>query len=155
MRTFNFLRILFAATTLTVCHFVAATLRSDIASSAGDRFISVPDGIDLLARSQAEASWHDPAVAFIDVRPLEDYKQGHIQGAIHLAYEEMAETLPPLREKLSLASQLIVYCKSVDCGKSLWAAIRLKNQGHQQIAIYPGGWNEWVLAGLPVSGEGR
>jgi hypothetical protein len=45
--------------------------------------------------------------------------------------------------------------KSVDCGKSLWAAIRLHQLGLSQTMIYPEGWNEWTLSGLPTAGSGR
>ncbi len=45
---------------------------------------------------------------------------------------------------------MVVYCKSVDCGKSLWAALRLRQHGLAQTRIYPGGWNEWSNRGLPA-----
>jgi rhodanese-related sulfurtransferase len=53
--------------------------------------------------------------------------------------------------KLERARTIIVYCKSVDCGKSLWAAIRLRNAGFTQTKIFPEGWNEWVNNGLPTA----
>jgi phage shock protein E len=155
MRALNFLRIILVAIAMAACSSWALSVHHGNSTLAGQQSVTAPDGIVLLTRSEAETIWHEPATLFIDVRSREDYNVGHIQGSLMLPYEEMTERLPAVREKLKLASHIIVYCKSTDCGKSLWAAIRLRNAGLDQVAIYPGGWNEWVLAGLPVAGEGR
>ncbi len=155
MRATNFLRIILIAIAMAACSSWVLSVQHDNSTLAGQQSVTVPDGIALLTLPEAEAVWHESPIVFIDVRSLEDYNIGHIQGSLLLPYEEMTERLPAVREKLKLANHIIVYCKSTDCGKSLWAAIRLRNAGLDQVAIYPGGWNEWVLAGLPVAGEGR
>ena len=54
-----------------------------------------------------------------------------------------------LKPKLERARAIVVYCGSADCGKSLWVALRLRDEGLTQTRIYPAGWNEWYLRGLP------
>jgi rhodanese-related sulfurtransferase len=155
MRAINFLRIILVAIALAACSSWVLSVQRENSNSTGQQSLTVPDGIALLTRPEAEASWLDPETLFLDVRSLEDYNVGHIQGSLSFPYEEIPERLPAVQAKWERANRLIVYCKSTDCGKSLWAAIRLRNAGLHQVAIYPGGWNEWVLAGLPVAGEGR
>jgi 3-mercaptopyruvate sulfurtransferase SseA len=72
-----------------------------------------------------------------------------------MPYEEFAELLRQRKSELRAARALVVYCKSKDCGKSLWSAIRLHQEGLTQAKIYPNGWNEWVTNGLPHTSGGR
>jgi len=106
--------------------------------------------IPLIQVREAEALWRESGTLFLDVRPDADYAEGHIRGALLLPYEELDERLAELQPRLQRASALVVYCKSLDCGKSLWAALALRNAGLTQVKIFPGGWNEWVLRGLPT-----
>jgi len=112
-------------------------------------------GIPLLRRDSTEELWHDPATLFLDVRSSIDYDFGHIAGALSLPEEEFEKRLPDLKPRLERAKVIVVYCKSVDCGKSLWASIRLRNEGFKNVQIYPAGWNEWVNSELPTAGSGR
>jgi rhodanese-related sulfurtransferase len=112
-------------------------------------------GLPLIRIAEAEALWRQSSTIFLDVRPVADYEIGHIAGAVNLPDEEFEQRFPTLRPRLERAEAIVVYCKSVDCGKSLWSAIRLRNEGLMQTRIYPYGWNEWYLQGLPTSGAGR
>jgi rhodanese-related sulfurtransferase len=108
-------------------------------------------GIPLLRLPQVEALWHDPATVFLDVRSSIDYEYGHIAGAISMPEEEFDERFPALKPRLERARVIVVYCKSVDCGKSLWVALRLRDAGLAQTQIYPHGWHEWFEHNLPVT----
>jgi rhodanese-related sulfurtransferase len=115
---------------------------------------SVAD-IPLVRLSEAQALWRDPSTLFVDVRSAADYDFGHIAGAISLPWEDFEQRLPELKPRLERAKALVVYCKSVDCGKSLWSALAFRNAGLLQVKIYPDGWNEWSDRGLPIAGRGR
>lgn len=108
-------------------------------------------GIPLVRTAEAEVLWHDKATLFLDVRPAPDFAHGHIAGALHLPEEEFEQRFPSLSPRLARARAIVVYCQSVNCGKSLWAAIRLRNEGLTQAQIYPAGWNEWQERGLPTA----
>ena len=141
MRATNFLLIV----------LIAAALAAYSAWAESERVVrSSPTGIPLVHRAEAEALWHEPTTLFLDVRPMTDYWVGHIKAAVALPYEEMDRRLPELKPRLERARTLVVYCKSVDCGKSLWAAIELRNAGLSNVVIYPNGWHDWVDAGLPA-----
>jgi rhodanese-related sulfurtransferase len=150
----NFARI------LTVCLALSAYSSWSLAVRERERKESEPAdeavaGISLLRQSDAEALWHDRSTLFLDVRSAADYQFGHIAGAINLPYEELEPRCSEIRPRLERARTIIVYCKSVDCGKSLWSALHLRNAGLRQTKIYPNGWNEWYNNGLPIAGLGR
>jgi len=112
-------------------------------------------GIPLIRLGTAEALWHDHSTLFVDVRSATDYEFGHIAGAVSLPEEAFEQRFPELKPRLKRAETIVVYCKSVDCGKSLWCALRLRDAGLLQTRIYPYGWNEWYNNGLPIAGLGR
>jgi rhodanese-related sulfurtransferase len=153
MRMSNFLRIL--AVTLALSGYSAWSLAQRHQPTINLADDHSPNAIPLLRLSEVEKLWHEPSTIFLDVRSATDYEFGHIPGAILLPEEEFEQKFPELKSRLERARVIVVYCKSVDCGKSLWAAIRLRNEGLQQAAIYPAGWNEWYLHRLPSAGAGR
>jgi rhodanese-related sulfurtransferase len=152
MKPANFLRILGVALLLAGHSAWVLTSRSTVPTIAEPASeIQVPAGIRLLRVAEAESRWHDPGTLFLDVRSATDYEFGHIAGAISFPEVEFAQRFPPLQDRLRQARAIVVYCKSTDCGLSLWAAIRLHNEGLKQTMIFPGGWNEWFNRGLPSS----
>ena len=108
-------------------------------------------GIPLLRAAEAEELWRRDTTLFVDVRSPADYADGHIAGAVSLPEEEFEQRFSTLKPRLERARDLVVYCKSEDCGKSLWTAIRLRNLGLMQTHIYPAGWYDWKRHDLPVS----
>jgi rhodanese-related sulfurtransferase len=106
-------------------------------------------GIPLVRREEAHALWQQPQTVFLDVRTVGEYEFGHIAGALNLPEEEFERQFPAVKSRLEQARAIVVYCKSRDCAKSLWTAIRLVQQGLRQTKIYPNGWNEWYNEHLP------
>ena len=104
----------------------------------------------MLALSRVKERFADTQTVFVDVRSPTDFTYGRIRGAVSLPFEEFEERFAQLRPRLEAGGTVVVYCKSVDCGKSLWAALRLREAGLGQVAIYPAGWNEWFLHGYPI-----
>ena len=112
---------------------------------------SVPSTeIPLLRLAEAKALWRLPTTLFLDVRSRIDYDFGHIAGALSMPDDSEA-TLKELEARLQQAEAIVVYCGSRDCGKSLWAAIRLRQAGWTRTNIYPAGWNEWITNELPAT----
>jgi rhodanese-related sulfurtransferase len=154
VRAGNFLRILAVSLALAVYAAWSRGIREGTPAPAA--LPAVPsDGLPLVRLAEARILWQEPATLFVDVRPAADYRFGHIAGAVQLPEEEFEQRFPALKPRLERARAIVVYCKSRDCGKSLWGAIRLRNEGLSQTRIYPGGWNEWVTGGLPTAGTGR
>ena len=145
MSAFRFLHLLLL--TLALAGY-AAYLRSE--RTQRQLVEAVPPGeIPLLRAAEAEALWKHDDTLFVDVRSDADYAAGHIAGAVSLPEEEFEQRFPALRRRLEPARAIVVYCKSEDCGKSLWTALRLRNAGLIQTRIYPAGWYDWKRHGLP------
>jgi len=155
VRLANFLFILLTSAALAGYSSWSLALREKDREAAVPGEAASVAGLPLLSLSEAKSLYHQSGTVFVDVRSATDYAYGHIEGAINMPYEEFADLLPQRLSQLRAGRALVVYCKSKDCGKSLWTAIRLHQEGLTQAKIYPNGWNEWVTNGLPHTTGGR
>jgi rhodanese-related sulfurtransferase len=151
----NFLRILLTSAALAGYASWSLAVREKDRDEVVPANTSTVAGIPLLNLAEARALWSDSTTVFVDVRSAIDFDYGHIRGAISMPYEDFGERLPEFRPQLHKARAIVVYCKSRDCGKSLWSTIRLHQEGLTQAKIYPNGWNEWDTNGLPRTRGGR
>lgn len=87
---------------------------------------------------------------FLDARYPEDFKAGHIKGAINLPYEEFEQYSPQVLPDLPNNQEIIAYCDGTECETSLLLARELMDLGYNNINIFFGGWQEWQNAGLSV-----
>ncbi|MGB2990790.1 MAG: rhodanese-like domain-containing protein [Candidatus Zixiibacteriota bacterium] len=87
---------------------------------------------------------------FLDARYPEDFKAGHIKGAVNLPYEESEEYAPQVLPKLPQKEEIIAYCDGTECEESLLLARELRELGYEDIKVFFGGWQEWQQAGLPI-----
>jgi rhodanese-related sulfurtransferase len=87
----------------------------------------------------------DGLVTVIDVRPPEEYAQGHVAGALNLPLDRLQEhlkDLPPHR-------QVVAYCRGPWCVLAFEAVARLRKAGFEARRLQDG-LPEWRRAGLPV-----
>jgi thiosulfate/3-mercaptopyruvate sulfurtransferase len=118
------------------------------------------------------ASWlaehsKDPAIAVVDVRPLDAYNQAHIPGALNLPWQKLAQPNtdesqigPWQAQMMDLfgnaginSSDMVV---SYDDAGNLYAARMrwvLKYLGHEHAAVLDGGLPAWTQLGEPVTTE--
>ncbi len=87
---------------------------------------------------------------FIDVRSEDEYKSGHIEGAIHIPVSEIENRLNEISDDKSL----IVYCNGSGCDRSGRAAMILSENGFDQVYDLVGrGIFEWEEKGYPITEE--
>ncbi len=87
-------------------------------------------------------------VTVLDVRPIEEYRAGHIPGALSVPLDEIEErmaTLPHDRE-------VVAYCRGPYCVLAIEAVEKLRKRGYQAIR-YEEGVPDWRDRGLPVEIE--
>ncbi len=102
--------------------------------------------IDREALRARLASANPPVLA--EALPEKYYRDWHLPGARHLPHDEVdriASRVLPDR-----TAEVVVYCASRTCQNSHIAAQRLALLGYQNVAVYPGGKQDWSEAGLPV-----
>jgi len=93
------------------------------------------------------------AALFVDAREEWEFNEGHIGGAISLPYD-ISVTDPAKLEQLDSGGRpIVVYCGGGACEVSLKLADEMVNYyGHRRVAVYMGGFPEWVGAGYPIEG---
>jgi sulfur-carrier protein adenylyltransferase/sulfurtransferase len=87
----------------------------------------------------------------IDVREQDEYRAGHLPGAIGcgrgiLEYH-IAELVP------DTGKEIVLYCRGGM--RSALAADSLRQMGYTRVESMSGGFREWSQKGLPVSDEDR
>jgi rhodanese-related sulfurtransferase/DNA-binding transcriptional ArsR family regulator len=103
-----------------------------------DALEPVPAG-ELLERVRAGL------VTVIDVRPPEEYAQGHVAGALNVPLERLEERLG----ELPANREVVAYCRGPWCVLSYEAVARLRQAGFAARRLQDG-LPEWRRAGLPV-----
>lgn len=126
------LRTLAEAHLEQVGKLVASYLRSR------DALEAVPAS-ELLERAQ------HGLVTVVDVRPEEEYAQGHIAGALNIPLDQLKRRL----KELPRDREIVAYCRGPWCVLSFEAVARLRKAGLEARRLEDG-LPEWRRAGLPV-----
>jgi len=104
-------------------------------------------GIPQVGPAEATRLVNRENARMLDVRPLDDFKQGHIINALNLPASE-TETASKSFEKYK-RKPVIIYCNTgMD---SVRVARTLKNDGFENLYILKGGLQAWRNANLPVT----
>jgi len=104
--------------------------------------ITLPEAEDLFAGQQ---------VLFIDSRAAEAFKEGHIFGAVNIPYEKPGRISIPDDLLAWRERTLVIYCDGSECRSSVALAKFLHSQGCTDLRVFFGGWDEWLVAGLPIT----
>ena len=84
----------------------------------------------------------------VEALPEKYWRDWHLPGARHLPHDEVdrlaAAVLP------DKTAEIVVYCASRSCQNSHVAAAKLAQMGYGNVAVYAGGKQDWMEAGLPV-----
>ncbi len=103
-----------------------------------------------ISLDDAVTKFKSEGTIFLDSRYPEDYKSGHIKGAINFPYEEFENYSSLVLPKLPLDKEIVTYCDGSECETSLLLARELKDMGYKNVKTFFGGWSEWQKAGLPI-----
>ncbi len=91
------------------------------------------------------------SAVFLDARSPDEYKEGHIPGALNFYAEDMDKFAPLVLPQLTNKSQeIITYCHGSSCDLSLHLAQSLIGQGYTNVKVFFGGWPEWKKSGYPI-----
>ncbi|MET9392127.1 metalloregulator ArsR/SmtB family transcription factor [Streptomyces sp. NPDC006624] len=84
-------------------------------------------------------------VVVLDVRPEEEYRAGHIPGALSIPVQELAARIDELPKDM----EIVVYCRGEYCVLAHDAVRLLSGRGRRAVRL-DDGMLEWRLAELPV-----
>jgi len=114
-------------------------------SAARDAYLG-DDGAAEVTREELRARVAAGDVVVLDVRPVEEYRAGHIPGALSIPIGELAERIGELPED----TEIVVYCRGEYCVLAHDAVRLLTGRGRRAIRL-DDGMLEWRLADLPVA----
>ena len=81
----------------------------------------------------------------LDMRDREDYRRGHIEGAISMPLEEIDKRY----RNLPKDKDIVTYCYNQYCHLSTLGALKLVEHGIPAKEMNVG-WKEWLSAGYPT-----
>jgi len=114
-----------------------------------DRLIKLfLDSKDSLEPVPAKELWRrakQGLVTVLDVRPPEEYAQGHIRGAINVPVTELKKRL----HQIPADQEVVAYCRGPYCLLAYEAVQVLRKKGIKARRLEDG-YPEWKSAGLPV-----
>ncbi|MGC9967666.1 MAG: rhodanese-like domain-containing protein [Syntrophobacteraceae bacterium] len=139
------------ALSLGVNHFRRAGLPlagdlSPKASSSGEKTVEE----QIISIEEARALFLTNGAVFVDARPPEVYRHGHIRGALNLPLDSLDEFLPDFMAQIPPDSLIITYCDGQICHLSKEVALQLSAKGYSHVQVLVNGWSVWKDAGLPT-----
>jgi rhodanese-related sulfurtransferase len=88
-------------------------------------------------------------VIVLDARPADEYRAGHIPGAVSLPLDQLERRL----EELPADKEVVAYCRGPYCVMSYDVVEALRARGRRARRLVDG-FPEWRAAGLPVETSG-
>jgi len=82
----------------------------------------------------------------LDVRPEDEFRQGHVPGALNIPLSQLEQRLA----ELPVDREVVAYCRGPWCVLSFEAVAVLRQRGYQ-VRRLEDGFPEWKVAGLPVA----
>lgn len=121
-----------------------ATGRMTDADRAARAYMGEP--VEAVSRSELLERVRSGDAVVVDLRPDEEYKAGHIAGAISIPLAELEAHLADLPAGV----EIVAYCRGPYCALAPQGVALLRRSGRRARRLEDG-FPEWRLAGLPVA----
>jgi rhodanese-related sulfurtransferase len=113
---------------------------------AAKRYIDGRDELEPVTLKELRRRLRDDEVTLIDVRPVEEYRAGHIPGALSIPVNQLKRRLPEIPK----GREVIAYCRGPYCVYSVEAVEILRKNGYKARRA-GAGLPDWRASGLPVT----
>ena len=113
---------------------------------AMDGIFSAPEKLDAETRRSLMSKARRGDVVVIDVRPVDEYDNGHLPFARSMPLDEIRQRI----KELPADKDIVAYCRGPFCMMSAEAVALLKEHGLRAFKIADG-TPEWQAAGLPLT----
>lgn len=110
-----------------------------------ETYLHQPDHLAPISAVELAQRMAEGVVVILDVRPLIEYRQGHIAGAISMPLDELEARLADL----SPTQEIVAYCRGPYCLFADDAVALLAAHGYQARRLREG-YPEWAAAGRPT-----
>lgn len=111
-------------------------------------YLKARDQLEAVPRKELQQRLREGTVVVIDVRPPEEYRAGHIPGALSVPLDQLEGRI----RELPARKEVVAYCRGPYCLMAYHAVERLRARGRRARRLVEG-LPEWRAAGLPVESE--
>ncbi len=108
-------------------------------------YLTARDGLEPVGREDLLDRVRAGTAIVLDVRPADEYRAGHVPGAISVPIEDLAKRIA----EFPADKQVVAYCRGPYCVMSFAAVEALRAKGLDARRLVDG-FPEWRAAGLPV-----
>ena len=110
-----------------------------------EAYLGSRDELQAVPREELVRRVREGRAVVVDVRPAEEYRAGHIPGALSIPVGELGRRL----SELPARKEIVAYCRGPYCVMAYDAVARLRSRGRRARRLVEG-LPEWRAAGLPV-----
>jgi rhodanese-related sulfurtransferase/DNA-binding HxlR family transcriptional regulator len=104
------------------------------------------DELEPISRSELIDRLRSGTAMVLDVRPEDEFRQGHLPGALSIPLAQLEHRLA----ELSADREIVAYCRGPWCVLSFEAVAALRQRGYRARRLEDG-FPEWKVAGLPIA----
>ncbi|RMD99875.1 MAG: ArsR family transcriptional regulator [Calditrichaeota bacterium] len=108
-------------------------------------FFEERDAMRPISKEELQQRLQNNEVIVLDVRPEEEFRSGHIPGAVSIPLSQLQKRL----EELPRDREVVAYCRGPYCVLSAEAMAILRDAGYHAVRLKEG-LPQWRQAGLPV-----
>jgi len=108
-------------------------------------YFGARDALEPVSREELVRRAKEGTIVVLDVRPPEEYRAGHIPGAVSVPVGELERRL----RKLPRGKEIVAYCRGPYCLMAYEAVATLRARGRRARRLIDG-FPEWRAAGLPI-----
>jgi len=87
---------------------------------------------------------------FVDARSEDDFKDGHVKGAVSLPVYRFEELIDGFKKKYTLDDHIITYCSGRTCEDSHQLAQLLFSYGYFNVSVFIDGYPAWEEEAYPI-----
>ncbi len=103
------------------------------------------DELEPVSRAELLDRLRSGTATVLDVRPEDEFKQGHLPDALNIPLSQLERRLA----ELSADQEIVAYCRGPWCVLSFEAVALLRERGYR-VRRLEDGFPEWKTAGLPI-----
>jgi rhodanese-related sulfurtransferase len=107
-----------------------------------------PPPVRSLDREALQGLLEAAEVSLVEASSFAFYADAHLPGAVNLPCDQVGELAG--RRLPDRSQPVVVYAGGPTSSNAQIVARRLLEQGYRDVAVYQGGKQDWVEAGLPV-----
>ena len=110
------------------------------------QFLEGKEGMEPVDRDALMKRVREGVVTILDVRPVEEYRAGHIPGAISIPLRQLEYQLSELPQD----EEIVAYCRGPYCVLAIQAVEMLRKKGFRAVRLEDS-VQDWRAMGFPVA----